>query len=141
MNSSGKDRVEDGDEQGWLNLSLGSNGLESATTSMIKVYTCSFCKRKFHNSQALGGHQNAHRRERDAARKYPAFHFHQSMEVHSSCLLQLVTPPGRGDGSETTTSTVARFINHGYGVTSVQNQRERSLEDFKSNTLDLNLKL
>ncbi|KAL8223017.1 hypothetical protein R6Q57_020416 [Mikania cordata] len=62
----------------FLNLHQPENNHTSSSPSLFlpsvhntdhRVFSCSYCSRKFYSPQAFGGHQNAHRLERTLARR------------------------------------------------------------------------
>ncbi|KAG5106478.1 hypothetical protein JHK82_043448 [Glycine max] len=52
------------DHSSWEEQAFAKDAARSGCTWPPRSYSCSFCRREFRSAQALGGHMNVHRRDR-----------------------------------------------------------------------------
>ncbi|XP_071694040.1 zinc finger protein 7-like [Rutidosis leptorrhynchoides] len=116
---------------------MHDSSISSSSSSNLeqRVFSCNYCRRKFHSSQALGGHQNAHKLERTLAKK--------SRFLNARAKLWNQTSSSGSDGSGHVGWMQPPYINQGHNVDSREMDYCYKNESVQENfhQLDLSLRL
>ncbi|CAJ2640682.1 unnamed protein product [Trifolium pratense] len=103
-------------------ISISSTSEGSNEPIIPRVFSCNYCRRKFYSSQALGGHQNAHKRERTLAKRA------MRMGLFAERYTSLASLPLNGNSFRSLGIKTHSSLHHGFSPPTI-----RPVQEIKSN--------